>query len=208
MRRTRRGYVVCGGCHRHVQLALFDGTESCSFCGTRVDANAAGQAPSAARAGGPRSAFVFAALLGASSVGCGTAEEKDPVQDSGPDLIEDDISIDALYGAPPDVDDDATTDADPVDTGPPDVRPDIVDEDIPAEPLYGGPPEDIFEDTRPDIIDEEIPAEPLYGMPAEDVIDDDVPAEPPYGIPPMPDAWDDEDIEDPMPMPEYGLPPE
>jgi hypothetical protein len=185
MKRTRRGYVVCGGCLRHVQLVSFDGTESCPFCATRVDVNAAGSAVTASSAGGTRSGVLFAALLGAASMGCGTSQTSDP---------------------PP-----AEDAQDPGTDGSTDVAErDLVDEPMPA-PEYGLPADVDIDGGRPDTgtdtIDEDVPVEPLYGMPAEDVIEPDVPAEPPYGIPPMPDASDD-DIEDPMPQPEYGLPPE
>lgn len=141
MRRTHRGFVVCGGCHRHVQLILFDGTESCTFCGTRVEANAAGEAPSAARAGGPRSALVFAALLGASAVGCGTSEARYVTPDAGAVRTAGDTSVDAPDGTRHDAGTHAAPDAGAVDAGRRDVRGRFVDTYNPAQPLYGAPPD-------------------------------------------------------------------
>jgi hypothetical protein len=191
MRRTRGGFVVCGGCLRHVRLQAFDGSEDCPFCGTRIDVNAAGRAVQPAQAGAGRGAVVLAALLGVSAAACGTEEEPAGGDDTG--VVEDVPGIDAMYGGPPL---DASEDA-------------LVEEDVPAADAYGLPPDSAFED---------VPVAPPYGIPApdaaspdastdEDIIPDPIP-QPEYGLPFDPDAGTDDDIEEPIPAPEYGAPPD
>lgn len=144
-----------------MQLTVFDGSEACPFCNTRIAENAAGRTPGAAQAGGARSALLLAALvgLGAADAGCGSSEETDPTPSE--DVVNDtasDTETDSEVG-----EDTILPDVPPVDVY--GLPPDVIDDDTPTEPPYGIPPmPDADDDTD---IEDPIPA-PEYGVPADD----------------------------------------
>jgi hypothetical protein len=111
MRRTRGGFVVCGGCLRHVRLLAFDGSESCPFCARRIDGNAAGRGVRPAQAGAGRGAVVLTALLGLGGGACAPDEavegptEIEPSSEGSGELTPiyiDDETLAPEYGGPGD----------------------------------------------------------------------------------------------------------